>query len=126
MKNFINFFRVTILEIFELRNLEDSFKDYTNNIANKSIIFLDSLDFLFERFNFTQIVRLITNLCSKNTAVISVVKQNEASLNWRSLEYISRSTMTLNFFENRYLVCQTRVKKRDGLISKKVNFNNGI
>ena len=111
--------KANVLELFDTTSLEETFAEFLNNSANKSVIFIDSLDFLLQRFDFTRIIRLLSNICDSNSALICVVEQKEEYLKWKALEHISKSTLTLNFL-NRSLICRTRTKKKDGLVSDKV------
>ncbi|KAI1709996.1 elongator subunit iki1 domain-containing protein [Ditylenchus destructor] len=102
--------------------------NHLHGTNSKSVLFLDSVDMLKEKFGLAATIQLLHRLSESVSAVVSVTSIGKDSfagspedLNWRKLCSICSATLDLDASEMMEdLICVTRTRKKDGLVSEKI------
>ncbi|KAI1715827.1 elongator subunit iki1 domain-containing protein [Ditylenchus destructor] len=111
-----------------LADLDSTLTSNHDDTNSKSVLFLDSVDLLKEKFGLAATIQLLHRLSESVGAVVSVTSIGKDSfagspedLNWRKLCAICSTTLDLDASATTEdLICVTRTRKKDGLVSEKI------
>lgn len=93
----------------------------TSSVADeKSIVFLDNLNVLMDRFGIVRTAQLMHAASRKCALFAKIHGDTLSAVDWRKLASVATATFELSTYEARTQLCTTTVLKKDGSRSEKV------